>query len=112
MSEQEKHMAEQLFAKQQPPSVLEAAREAVQGLFPGLSVDKFVKDMGHELTQQLPAGAHEIAAALFNQSAFVMYPRGSREDHGVHGPEKGQDERGFAEELQQERQQERGGREM
>jgi len=32
-------------------------------------------------------GAHELAAALFNGGAFVMYPRGSREDTGVHGPE-------------------------
>lgn len=38
-----------------------------------------------------PQGAHELAAALFNGSAFVMYPRqhNAREDgHGVHGEQQ------------------------
>ena len=34
-------------------------------------------------------GAHELAAALNNGNAFVMYPRGGKDDaHGVHGPEQ------------------------
>jgi hypothetical protein len=40
-----------------------------------------------ELKQMAGHGAHELAAALFNGSAFVMYPRGTADDHGVHGPE-------------------------
>ena len=109
MTDKEKQLAEQVFAKEQPPSIgaLEAVREGFQALLPGLSLEKFAKDVGHEVTQQVAAGAHELAAALFNHSAFVMYQRGTREDHGVHGPEHSSEET-----LPQERQQERGGREM
>jgi hypothetical protein len=70
------------------------------------------------MKQQVAFGAHELAAALFNGSGFVMYPRGNRDDHGkdghgVHGPEQGQGEQSFVEKLEQEgRQQERGGREV
>ena len=49
-------------------------------------------EIGAELKQMGAHGAHELAAALFNGSAFVMYPRGSREDHGVHGPEAGKEQ--------------------
>lgn len=121
MTPEEKQLADQLLGKEQQPAggVLGAAREAVQELFPGLSAEKFAKDVGHELAQQVAFGAHELAAAIFNGnqvvSPFVMYPgnaRDSREDHGVHGPEQSQGEHSFAEELEQQRQQERGGREM
>jgi len=37
-------------------------------------------EMGAELKQMGAHGAHETAALLFNQNAFVMYPRGTRED--------------------------------
>jgi hypothetical protein len=43
--------------------------------------------IGAELQHQAGQGAHELAAALFNQNAFVMYPRGGHDDHGLHGPE-------------------------
>jgi hypothetical protein len=97
---------------------LEAIKEAFQSIAPGLSLDKIVGDVGHEVKQQAAFGAHEIAAALFNGSGFVMYPRGTREDqskdgHGVHGPEQGQGEQSVMERMQQEgQQQELGGREM
>src|SRR5258708_4913803 len=97
---------------------LESVKEAFQAVAPGLSWDKIVGDVGHEMKQQLAAGAHELAAALFNGSGFVMYPRGTRDDHGkdghgVHGPEQGQAEQSFVEKLNQEgQQQERGGREI
>lgn len=48
----------------------------------------FVHDVGHEFMEQARHGAHEAAAALFNGSAFVMYPRGSRDD--VQQPEQPQ----------------------
>jgi hypothetical protein len=38
-----------------------------------------VRDVGHEIKEQGRHGAHEAAAALFNGSAFVMYPRGSHD---------------------------------
>jgi hypothetical protein len=119
--EQEKQLADQLFGQGQEPKqmgALESVKEAFQAVAPGLSWDKIVGDVGHEMKQQVAAGAHELAAALFNGSGFVMYPRGTREDHakdghGVHGPDQGQGEQSFVEKLHQEgQQQERGGREI
>jgi hypothetical protein len=119
--EQEKELADQLFGQgleQKPIGSLEAVKEAFQAVAPGLSWDKIVGDVGHEIKQQVASGAHELAAALFNGSGFVMYPRGTRDDngkdgHGVHGPEQGQGEQSVVEKLQQEgQQQERGGREI
>ena len=118
--EQEQKLAGELFGQGQQKSTgpLEAVKEAFQAVAPGLSLDKIVGDVGHEMKQQVAFGAHELAAALFNGSGFVMYPRGTRDDHGkdghgVHGPEQEQGEQSFVEKLQQEgQQQERGGREM
>jgi hypothetical protein len=36
--------------------------------------------MGSELKQMGAHGSHEVAAALWNNSAFVMYPRGTHDD--------------------------------
>jgi hypothetical protein len=62
-------------------------------------------------------GAHELAAALFNGNAFVMYPRGTREDHGndghgVHGDLKAPETPQMQpqNDNQNENQHERGGR--
>jgi hypothetical protein len=65
---------------------LEAAREGIQAVAPGLSLEKMWNDIKHEAVQQAQHGAHELAAAINNGSAFVMYPRGGKDDHGVHGP--------------------------
>jgi hypothetical protein len=120
---QERQLADQLFSnggqpQQQQPSIgaIEAATEGVQIFvkhnFPGLSLDKIVGDIGHELKHQFDMGRHELAAALFNGSAFVMYPRGTREDHGVHGPQQGPAEQSQAQPPEPGQQLERGGREM
>ena len=77
-------------------------KNTLQKTAPGLSLEKILKDVGHELKANVAHGAHELAAALFNGSAFVMYPRGTRED----GKEQDQQV-----DLPQ-RQQERGGRSM
>ena len=114
MSEQEK------FEK---IGAIEAAVEGVKAVAPGLSWDKIVKDIGHEIKQQGQMGSHELAAAIFSGNAFVMYPRGSRDDnqqqgqeqgHGVHGPQQEGQQQGqsWTERVKEERQQERGGREM
>jgi hypothetical protein len=44
------------------------------------------REIGAELKGMGAHGAHELAAALFNGSAFVMYPRGKHDD-SVHGPQ-------------------------
>ena len=55
------------------------------------------RQMGAELKQMGVHGSHEVAAALYNQSAFVMYPRGTHDDqpdvqHGL--PQQAQMEHG------------------
>ena len=39
-----------------------------------------------ELKQMGAHGAHELAAALFTGSAFVMYPRGGTDDPAIEAP--------------------------
>ena len=56
------------------------------------SIGRAPGEIGAELKQMGAHGAHELAAAIFTGSSFVMYPRGSHEDHGVHGPEMGKEE--------------------
>ena len=70
---------------------VEAVREAFKAVTPGLSLSKILADVGAEVKQMRAHGAHEMAAALFGGSGFVMYPRGSHEDpqHGL--PEKQQE---------------------
>jgi hypothetical protein len=93
MSKQTREFFEQLKAGEKP-SLLEKMQER---LFPSTIGGELWK----ELKQQGLAGAHEMAAALFNGNAFVMYPR--QPDHD--DPQQAQ-----TKEVQQEQQ--RGGREM
>lgn len=55
--------------------------ETIQAVAPGLSMEKIGSDIAHEATQQLQHGAHEVSAALYTGSAFVMYPRNGKEDN-------------------------------
>jgi len=79
----------------------EQLKEGVQSVAPGLSLSKILGDIGNELKNQAAHGSHELAAALFNGSPFVMYPRTKE---GKEDPQHGLPEK------QQE--QDRGGREM
>ena len=79
---------------------VEASAEGIKAVAPGLSLSKILSDVGEELGHQLKQGAHEVAAALFNGSAFVMYPR---RENGVDDPAHG---------LTNEKEVERGGMEM
>lgn len=56
---------------------------------------KAAVEIGAELKQMGPHGAHEMAATLFNGSAFVMYPRGHHDDpqHGL--PDVAQQQQGM-----------------
>jgi hypothetical protein len=63
------------------------------------------REMGAELKQMGAHGSHELAAALFNGSAFVMYPRAPREGQRVEDQQPG-----VTPEAQ--KQQERGGMEL
>ena len=80
---------------------LEVTNEGIQSVLKGLSLGKIASDIGKELEHQLKFGAHEMGAAIFSGSAFVMYPKAGQEDNrgiqsaleqiaqqgGVHGNE-------------------------
>lgn len=46
-------------------------------------------EMGSELKQMAAHGSHELAATIFNGSAFVMYPRGSHDDRQIDNGDRG-----------------------
>ena len=58
-------------------------------------------EIGAELKHQPGAGAHELAAAIFNQSAFVMYPRAGVEDP-AQAPDHGLDNQAIEPPKQQQ----------
>jgi hypothetical protein len=98
MTPEQHELSEQLYgSKQQSMGATEAVKEAFKefrdNLYPGLTWDKITTDIGRELKHQAVAGAHELAAALYTGSGFVMYPRSAdaKDDHGVHGPSQAQD---------------------
>ena len=80
-------LARQMFEPEQPVGAPEAAKRGVQAVLPGLSWSKFKREVGAELSHMGKLGAHELAAALFSGSAFVMYPKAGQEgpEAGVHG---------------------------
>ena len=92
----------QAKAGDQQIGVVEAVKEGIQAVAPGLSLREIFSDIKAELKDQLAHGSHELAAALFNGSPFVMYARGGRDDN--------EPQTGSPEVQQQER--DRGGREM
>src|SRR5947209_4560148 len=101
MSKQAKELFEQLKGAEQSMGPVEAIKEGIQAVAPGLSLSNILHDIGSELKQQAAHGAHEMASALFRGDAFVMYPRTNQAeglDHGV------------SQDTQQQ-EQDRGGRE-
>lgn len=52
-------------------------------------VTEAARDIGSELKHMASHGSHELAATLFNGSAFVMYPRGTHEDQ-IGAPQQAQ----------------------
>lgn len=92
----------QVKAGEQQIGAMEAVKEGIQAVVPGLSLREIFSDIKAELKDQLVHGSHELAAALFNGSPFVMYARGGRDDN--------EPQQGSPEVQQQER--DRGGREM
>ena len=92
----------QAKAGDQQIGAVEAVKEGIQAVVPGLSLREIFSDIKAEMKDQLAHGSHELAAALFNGSPFVMYARGGRDDN--------EPQHGSPEVQQQER--DRGGREM
>src|SRR6185437_7819592 len=114
MTPNERELKEQLFGGQeQSRGALESVKEGLiafrDALAPGLSLEKITGDLGKEFDHQIAAGAHELAAALFNGNAFVMYPRDGKEDQPSH--EQAQDGQGMQQDMPGQHL-ERGGRSM
>lgn len=68
-------------------AAIEGIREVIS-MYPGLSWGKIWEDLKHEFVEQVKHGSHEIAAAINNGSAFVMYSRGEGRDDDHKQPEQ------------------------
>jgi hypothetical protein len=104
MSKTLREVFSQVKPGEQQVGAMEAAKEGIQAVAPGLSLREIFSDIKAEMKDQLAHGSHELAAALFNGSPFVMYARGGHDEGPQHGLPEAQPE------LQQER--DRGGLEM
>jgi hypothetical protein len=73
----------------EPMGVIEAIKEGVQAIAPGLSLSNILSDIGSELGRLGVQGQMEMASALFSGSAFVPYgpgqytPDDKAPDHGL-----------------------------
>jgi len=104
MANEKQQLSEILRQGSQPDQsigAIEAVKAGIQAIAPGLTLSNILNDVGAELKQMGTHGAHEAVAALFNESAFVMYPRTNQ---GVDDPQHGQKA-----EPHQEQERERGG---
>ena len=85
MSKKTRAFLEQIRDGEPPKGAIEAIKEGVQKVLPGLSLDKILGDIGAELGRLGVQGQMEMASALFNGSAFVPYGPGqytpSEPDH-------------------------------
>lgn len=80
-------------AGEQKIGAMEAVKEGIQAVAPGLSLRQIFGDIKDEMKEQLKHGSHELSAALFNGAPFVMYGRGGRDNEPQHGsPEVQQQE--------------------
>jgi hypothetical protein len=102
VSKQLREVFKDINAGDQQIGALEAVREGIQAIAPGLSLSKIFSDIGQELKEQAKHGAHELATALLRGTdGYVMYQRSSegRKNEGQQLPE-------------QQQEQSRGGREL
>jgi hypothetical protein len=79
MTRDQRELSQQLFGgPEQRPGAIGAIKDALLTVAPGLA--NLGRDIKAELAHQVGAGAHELAAALFNGNAFVMYQRRGHDD--------------------------------
>ncbi len=88
MSRKTREFFDQVKDGEPQKGAIEAIKEAVQTVAPGLSLSKMFNEIGSELSQLASHGRTEMAAALFNGSPFVMYMKGQETteqspDHGL-----------------------------
>lgn len=99
MSRQTRKLFEVVKAGEPPMGAIEAAKEGIQAVAPGLSLSQILGDIGQELKEQLAHGSHEMAAALFRGDAFVMYPRTNEGEQPQHGLPEAQQEQSMEREM-------------
>jgi hypothetical protein len=95
---QEENLAERLFGNQQQSmggmeALTTGLKEGIKSLADGVGKAFDLVQSSPALNHAATMGTHELAAALFNGSGFVMYPRtGGKEDPAQEkdGPEQGQ----------------------
>lgn len=104
MSKTLREVFSQVKPGEQQVGAMEAAKEGIQAVAPGLSLAKVFGDITAEIENQVEHGSHEVAAMLYTGSPFVMYGRGGHDD----GPQQGLPE--TQQETKQER--DRGGLEL
>ena len=69
-------MLKQGTQPEQSMGAIEAAKEGMQAIAPGLSLSNILSDIGSELGRLGVQGQMEMASALFNGNAFVPYGPG------------------------------------
>lgn len=102
MSKELRKVFEPVQGGDQQIGAMEAVKEAIQAIAPGLSLRKIFADVVEEGKEQLKHGSHELASALFTGNTYVQYARKIEDNQPEHG-------------LTQETQQhelDRGGREL
>jgi hypothetical protein len=85
MSKETREFFEQLKGGEQRIGAMEAAKEGVQGVAPGLSLSKIFSDVVHEMKEQAKHGAHEVSSMLFTGNSYVQYARRDKVDSPDHG---------------------------
>ncbi|OWK42100.1 hypothetical protein [Fimbriiglobus ruber] len=99
MSKKTREFLDQLKEGEPSMGAIEAIKEGIQTIAPGLSLSKILADVGDELSHLGKQGAHELAAGMFRgYDGFVMYPHQGQEDpqqglpiEGMKPPEVEQD---------------------
>jgi hypothetical protein len=112
LSKKTREFFEQLKAGgEQSMGAIEAVKEGIQAVAPGLSLSNILSDIGAELGRLGVQGQMEMASALFNGNAFVPYGPGQYTPTQEQAPHHGLPIEAMKQpEVQQE--QSRGGREM
>jgi len=102
MSDATRQFFEELKSGQEV-TPLQAVKEGIQAIAPGLNFDSILNDVKGELGRQAILGQAELANALFNGQAYTQYGDGQR------GQEVLKDQPAME---QPQQQQERDGRSM
>ncbi len=92
MANEKQQLSEMLKQTTQPEQsrgLIEAAKEGMQAIAPGLSLSNILSDIGSELGRLGVQGQMEMASALFNGNGFVPYGPGQYTPSPEHAPDHG-----------------------